>query len=152
MNEKYQLYYYWNHGMCDQCGAPILILNEALSYEGNDQQELQAFLDEHAECRYFSNKDEQKNFEENGGCKKLEETYNYKSPYWAMRSVGSKSLLGQFCCRTCREKWIREREADHLKISNRPPAAPAAHYIQRKRPLRSEEAAAAFLNVPAYGI
>lgn len=53
MNEKYQLYYYWNHGMCDQCGAPILILNEALSYEGNDQQELQAFLDEHAECRYF---------------------------------------------------------------------------------------------------
>ena len=48
MNEKYQLYYYWNHGMCDQCGAPILILNEALSYEGNDQQELQAFLDEHA--------------------------------------------------------------------------------------------------------
>ena len=64
MNEKYQLYYYWNHGMCDQCGAPILILNEALSYEGNDQQELQAFLDEHAECRYFSNKDEQKNFEE----------------------------------------------------------------------------------------
>ena len=33
-----------------------------------------------------------------------------------MRSVGSKSLLGQFCCRTCREKWIREREADHLKI------------------------------------
>ena len=58
MNEKYQLYYYWNHGMCDQCGAPILILNEALSYEGNDQQELQAFLDEHAECRYFSNKDE----------------------------------------------------------------------------------------------
>lgn len=43
MNEKYQLYYYWNHGMCDQCGAPILILNEALSYEGNDQQELQAF-------------------------------------------------------------------------------------------------------------
>lgn len=116
MNEKYQLYYYWNHGMCDQCGAPILILNEALSYEGNDQQELQAFLDEHAECRYFSNKDEQKNFEENGGCKKLEETYNYKSPYWAMRSVGSKSLLGQFCCSACREKWIREREADHLKI------------------------------------
>ena len=44
MNEKYQLYYYWNHGMCDQCGAPILILNEALSYEGNDQQELQAFF------------------------------------------------------------------------------------------------------------
>ena len=88
MNEKYQLYYYWNHGMCDQCGAPILILNEALSYEGNDQQELQAFLDEHAECRYFSNKDEQKNFEEIGGCKKLEETYNYKSPYWAMRSAG----------------------------------------------------------------
>lgn len=43
VNEKYQLYYYWNHGMCDQCGAPILILNEALSYEGNDQQELQAF-------------------------------------------------------------------------------------------------------------
>ena len=36
-----------------QCGAPILILNEALSYEGNDQQELQAFLDEHAECKYF---------------------------------------------------------------------------------------------------
>lgn len=69
VNEKYQLYYYWNHGMCDQCGAPILILNEALSYEGNDQQELQAFLDEHAECRYFSNKDEQKNFEEIGGCK-----------------------------------------------------------------------------------
>ena len=32
MNEKYQLYYYWNHGMCDQCGAPILILNEALSW------------------------------------------------------------------------------------------------------------------------
>ena len=104
MNEKYQLYYYWNHGMCDQCGAPILILNEALSYEGNDQQELQAFLDEHAECRYFSNKDEQKNFEEIGGCKKLEETYNYESPYWAMRSVGSKSLLGQFCCSACREK------------------------------------------------
>ena len=45
----------------------------------------------------------------------LEETYNYKSPYWAMRSVGSKSLLGQFCCSACREKWIREREADHLK-------------------------------------
>ena len=44
MNEKYQLYYYWNHGMCDQCGEPILILNEALSYEGNDQQELQAFF------------------------------------------------------------------------------------------------------------
>ena len=65
---------------------------------------LQAFLDEHAECRYFSNKDEQKNFEEIGGCKKLEETYNYKSPYWAMRSVGSKSLLGQFCCSACREK------------------------------------------------
>ena len=102
--EKYQLYYYWNHGLCDQCGAPILILNGALSYEGNDQQELQAFLDEHAECRYFSNKDEQKNFEEIGGCKKLEETYNYKSPYWAMRSVGSKSLLGQFCCSACREK------------------------------------------------
>lgn len=53
MNEKYQLYYYWNHGICDQCGAPILILNEALSYEGNDQQELQAFLDGHAECKYF---------------------------------------------------------------------------------------------------
>ena len=61
--EKYQLYYYWNHGLCDQCGAPILILNGALSYEGNDQQELQAFLDEHPECRYFSNKDEQKIFE-----------------------------------------------------------------------------------------
>ena len=29
--------------MCDQCGAPILILNEALSYEGNDQKGLQAF-------------------------------------------------------------------------------------------------------------
>ena len=119
MNEeksKYQLYYYWNHGMCDQCGAPILILNEALSYEGNDQQELQAFLAEHTECRYFSNKDEQKIFEENGGCKKLEETYNYRSPYWAMRFVGSKSLLGQFCCSACKEKWIREREADHLKI------------------------------------
>ena len=85
MNEKYQLYYYWNHGICDQCGAPILILNEALSYEGNDQQELQAFLDEHAECKYFSNIDEQKNFEEIGGCKKLEETYNYKSPYWAIQ-------------------------------------------------------------------
>ena len=101
MNEeksKYQLYYYWNHGICDQCGAPILILNEALSYEGNDQKGLQAFLDEHTECRYFSNKDEQKIFEENGGCKKLEETYNYRSPYWAMRFVGSKSLLGQFCC------------------------------------------------------
>lgn len=57
MNEKYQLYYYWNHGMCDQCGAPILILNEALSYKGNDQQELQAFLEEHAvvfriDCKY----------------------------------------------------------------------------------------------------
>ncbi|EEG52998.1 hypothetical protein CLOSTASPAR_04949 [[Clostridium] asparagiforme DSM 15981] len=39
-----------------------------------------------------------------------------------------------------------------ITSSNRPPAAPAAHYIQRKRPLRSEEAAAAFLNVPAYGI
>lgn len=45
---KYQLEYYRNYGICDQCGAVILLLDKALSYNGDEQQNLQSFLDRNA--------------------------------------------------------------------------------------------------------
>ena len=42
---KYQLEYYRNYGICDQCGAVILLLDKALSYNGDEQQNLQSFLE-----------------------------------------------------------------------------------------------------------
>jgi hypothetical protein len=118
VNEKYQLYYYWNHGMCDQCGAPILILNEALSYEGNDQQELQAFLDEHAECRYFSNKDEQKNFEEIGGTLRAHPKKPVIPADHCPRSLMPhlKSVLVLHTDRTCHDSNNNKADISHSRV------------------------------------
>ena len=80
---KYQLEYYRNYGICDQCGAVILLLDKALSYNGDEQQNLQSFLDRNAIFWNFPNSDERQLFEKNGGLIKQEEKSDYMSPYHA---------------------------------------------------------------------
>ena len=114
---KYQLEYYRNYGICDQCGAVILLLDKALSYNGDEQQNLQSFLGRNAIFWNFPNSDERQLFEKNGGLIKQEEKSDYMSPYHATEYVGSKSINGQFCCTECRDKWKAEKRADDMKIT-----------------------------------